>query len=175
MDGPEGRTPASYAPERTTSCTEGSKRLLRRSGIRARSPRPRADRCVGERRWLPANGRSCQKRYLWGPMAKKEALSKVDVAALSLVDEEDSRQFVLEVAGHRARMEYDRSGDRIFLTHAEVPKPLEAHDVASALTEKVLAWTEANRLKLVPMCPSVKAFLRKNTAWQRLLVKGVQV
>ncbi len=108
-------------------------------------------------------------------MAKQDPLSKIDVNDLPLVDEQDSRQFVLQVGTYRARMEYDRSGDRIFLTHAEVPKPLENHGVAMALTEKVLAWTEANKLKLVPMCPCVKAFLRKNTAWQRLLVKGVQV
>ncbi len=108
-------------------------------------------------------------------MAKQDPLSKIDVNELPLVNEQDSRQFVLQVGNYRARMEYDRSGDRIFLTHAEVPKPLEERGVAAALTEKVLAWTEANKLKLVPMCPCVKSFLRKNTAWQRLLVKGVQV
>ena len=108
-------------------------------------------------------------------MRKADQLSQIDVATLPLIDEKDSRQFVLQVGDHRARMEYDRSGDRIFLTHAEVPKQLEEHGISSALTEKVLAWTEENRLKLVPMCPCVKAFLRKHTAWQRLLVKGVQV
>jgi uncharacterized protein len=109
------------------------------------------------------------------PMAKKDPLENIDVNALPLIDEPDARQFVLDVGGHRARMEYDLSGDRIFLTHAEVPKVLEGHGVAAALTEKVLMWTEAKRLKLVPMCPYVKTFLRRHTAWQRLLVKGVQV
>ncbi|HEY0977443.1 MAG TPA: GNAT family N-acetyltransferase [Flavobacteriales bacterium] len=108
-------------------------------------------------------------------MAKKDTITTVDLEGLALVDETESRQFVVQVNGHRARMEYDRSGDRIFLTGSEVPKALEAHGVGPALIEKVLTWTEANRLKLVPMCPSVKSFLRRNTAWQRLLVKGVQI
>lgn len=108
-------------------------------------------------------------------MAKKDAWEKIDLEALPLLDEEASRQFVLRVGGHRARMEYDRSSDRIFLTHLDVPSAIEALDVAAVLTEKVLVWTELNRLRLVPYCPYVKSYLRKHTAWQRLLLKGVQL
>lgn len=108
-------------------------------------------------------------------MAKKDTISTEDLDKLQLVDEPESRQFVVQVNGHRARMEYDRSGDRIFLTSSDVPKALEVYGISAILTEKVLAWTEAHKLKLVPMCPNVKAFLRRNTSWQRLLVKGVQV
>lgn len=107
-------------------------------------------------------------------MAKK-TLDPIDLEALPLQDEPGSRQFVLRVGDHRARMEYDRSSDRIFLTHLEVPPAIEGQGVAAVLTEKVLAWTEANKLKLVPYCPYVKTYLRRHTAWQRLLLKGVQL
>jgi predicted GNAT family acetyltransferase len=106
-------------------------------------------------------------------MAKKTAT--IDLETLPLQDEVDSRQFVLRVGEHRARMEYDRTGDRIFLTHLEVPPAIEGLGVAQVLTEKVLAWTEVNKLRLVPYCPYVKTYLRRHTAWQRLLLKGVQL
>ncbi|MEO8590583.1 MAG: GNAT family N-acetyltransferase [Flavobacteriales bacterium] len=109
-------------------------------------------------------------------MPEKETPAKIDLEALSLSDEMEARQFVLKIGEHRARMEYDRSsGDRIFLTRLEVPPALDVEEVSAVLTEKVLNWAEANKLKVVPYCAYVKTFLRRHTAWQRLLVKGVQL
>jgi hypothetical protein len=101
--------------------------------------------------------------------------STIDLASLPLLDEPDSRQFVLRVGEHRARLEYDRDGDRIFLGTLDVPKPVESLGVADVFMEKTLTWVEENRLKLIPTHPAIKAYLRKHTAWQRLLLKGVQV
>jgi hypothetical protein len=106
---------------------------------------------------------------------KQQPLSEADVQALPLLHEPDDRQFVLQVGTHRARMEYERNADRMFLTHVEVPAAVEGHGVAAVLTEKVLQWIEEQGLKLVPYCPYVKTYLRRHTAWQRLLLKGVQV
>lgn len=108
-------------------------------------------------------------------MATKEIPTTIDLSTLQLIDEEESRQFVLVIDGHRARMEYDRSSDRIFLTHLLVPPAIEGHDVEAVLTEKVLTWVESKGMKLVPYCPYVKTYLRRHTAWQRLLLKGVQI
>lgn len=107
-------------------------------------------------------------------MARKTTTDTIDLASLPLLDEPDSRQFVLRVGEHRARLEYDRDGDRIFLGTLDVPRPLEPH-VGEVVMEKVLTWVEENRLKLIPTHPTIKAYLRKHTAWQRLLLKGVQV
>ena len=95
--------------------------------------------------------------------------------ALSLTDNRDLRVFVLEVGGHRARLEYDLQGDRIFLTRTEVPKALEGDKVGAALMHKVLTWVGSQKLKLVPISPEVKAYLRRNPEWKRLLVKGLHV
>lgn len=108
-------------------------------------------------------------------MATKTTQSPVDLLTLPLIDEEDSRQFVMVVGGHRARMEYDRTPDRIFLTHLLVPPALQGQDVESALTEKVLNWVEERGMKVVPYCAYVRTYLRRHTTWQRLLVKGVQI
>ena len=43
------------------------------------------------------------------------------------------------------------------------------------LTEKVLTWAEDHRMKVVPYCQYVKTYLRRNAAWQRLLLKGVEI
>jgi len=108
-------------------------------------------------------------------MATKTPPTTIDFSTLSLLDEEESRQFVLIIGGHRARMEYDRSSDRIFLTHLLVPPALEGYDIEAVLTEKVLTWAEDHRMKVVPYCQYVKTYLRRNAAWQRLLLKGVEI
>jgi predicted GNAT family acetyltransferase len=108
-------------------------------------------------------------------MAKTTTPVALDVSELELTDEKATRQFVLKVGDHRARIEYDHQGDRIFLTRTDVPKQLADGNVHRVLTEKTLNHVEAHRLKLVPLCPKVKDFLRQNPAWQRLLLKGVQL
>ena len=108
-------------------------------------------------------------------MPTKTLTSTFDPETLVLTDEEESRQFVMVVLGHRARMEYDRTPDRIFLTQLTIPTALDGMDIAAVLTEKVLVWVESKGMKLVPYSPYVKTYLRKHTAWQRLLVKGVQI
>jgi len=106
-------------------------------------------------------------------MSKKDTPSLP--AELELLDETGARQFVVRVDGHRARVEYDRDGDRIFLTSIDVPKALEPYGMHDALLEKVLSHVEEMRWKLVPTHPAIKDYLRAHTAWQRLLLKGVQL
>jgi len=106
-------------------------------------------------------------------MAKKNAL--IDPTILALQDEPDARQFVLRVDGQRARVEYDRDGDRIFLTGIDVPKDLEQRGVRDVIMVKVLSLVEEKGWKLVPTHLAIKEYLRANIVWQRLLLKGVQL
>lgn len=108
-------------------------------------------------------------------MARKPPSETIDLQSLPLIDEPDSRQFVLRVGEHRARLEYDRDGDRIFIGTLDVPRAVVDLGVGDVVMEKTLMWVEENRLKLIPTAPAIKAYLRKHTTWQRLLLKGVQV
>ena len=56
-------------------------------------------------------------------MAKTATPATTDLSELQLTDEKATRQFVLKVGEHRARIEYDHQGDRIFLTRTDVPRP----------------------------------------------------
>lgn len=53
-------------------------------------------------------------------MARRTPTPTTDLHELPLIDEVDSRQFVMVVDGHRVRMEYDRTPDRIFLDRKSV-------------------------------------------------------
>lgn len=107
------------------------------------------------------------------PMARKA--DRFDPSTLELHDEPDMRQFVVRVGDHRARVEYERSSDRIFLTSIDVPKALVPLGMADILLGKVMAHVEEKRWKLVPTHPAIKAYMREHSAWQRLLLKGIQL
>lgn len=99
----------------------------------------------------------------------------IDLSALELRDEPENRQFVLRFGEHRVRVEYERDMDRIFLTSLIVPKELEPVGVGDVLLEKVLIHVDEKRWKVVPTHPAIKAYMRLHPAWQRLLLKGVQL
>jgi len=109
-------------------------------------------------------------------MAKKAALTTPAFPhVIELIDEPENRQFVTRVDGLRATVEYDRDGERIFLTGVHIPKALEPLGVREALLEKVLTHVEEQKWKLIPTNPAIKDYLRTHSAWQRLLLKGVQL
>ena len=100
---------------------------------------------------------------------------KESLQALPVTDHTEMSRFELKVADHIAFTEYERNGNRIFLTHTEVPKELEGQGVGAALVEKELQYIEANHWKLVPYCPYVQAYLRRHPEWNRILDHGIKL
>ena len=89
---------------------------------------------------------------------------------LPLINNEPIHNFELFVDGHRAFIDYQQKGDKVFLTHTEAPVEIEGKGVAHALTEKTFKYLEANNLKAVPYCPYIKVFLKRHPEWERFVV-----
>lgn len=85
-------------------------------------------------------------------------------------DNSDQHRFELNLDGKTAFVDYIlNSKGVIFLTHTEVPKELEGKGIASKMIHSVLSEIESRQLKLVPICPFVKAYLSRHPEWKRLL------
>ena len=108
-------------------------------------------------------------------MSKKPQPVLADIRDLPLEDDTEARQLVMRFGEHRARMEYDRDGDRICLTNLAVPRILQELGVADPFTERVMQWVEERSLKVIPTHPIIKDYLRRNATWKRLLLKGVEI
>lgn len=94
---------------------------------------------------------------------------------IPIKDNTTAQQFEMRVEGHLAKIEYTLSGDRIFLTHTEVPQALEGKGIAANMVSRVLIAIEERKLKLVPLCPYVAAYIRKHPEWKRLLAQGINL
>jgi len=89
-----------------------------------------------------------------------------------LIDNIDEKQYEFHVGGYIAKIEYIKTNDReIYLTHTETPIPLEGQGIASQLVKKVLEDIQNKGLRLVPLCPFVTGYIRKNPEWRKLVIK----
>ena len=81
----------------------------------------------------------------------------------------ESRFEVLEgdtVAGHA---EYTLSGGVMTLTHAEVDDAFAGRGLASRLAEGALSQARERGLAVIPRCPFIASYLKKNEQWVDLV------
>ncbi len=68
-----------------------------------------------------------------------------------------------------AFVEYTRAGDRIVLTHTEVPAALSGQGVGSKLVRGALDAVRAEGLRVVPRCGFVTAYIERHPEYRDLL------
>ena len=68
-----------------------------------------------------------------------------------------------------AFVEYTRAGDRIVLTHTEVPKALSGQGVGSKLVRGVLDSIRRNGAKVVPRCGFVAAYIERHPEYRDMV------
>lgn len=89
-----------------------------------------------------------------------------------LIDNVDEKQYEFHVGDSIVKVEYIKTNDgEIYLTHTETPVSLEGQGIASQLMGKVLQDIEQKELRLVPLCPFVTSYIRKNPEWRKLVVR----
>ena len=80
-------------------------------------------------------------------------------------------QYEFHVGGFVSRIVYRKLGDKIYLTHTEVPAPLEGKGIASMLVKKALEDIRQKGLRLVPLCPFVIRYVQRHPEWESLILK----
>jgi predicted GNAT family acetyltransferase len=96
-------------------------------------------------------------------------------AELDIVHNLAAQRFETAVEGRLCRAEYRRVGDTLHLVHTEVPPPHEGKGIAGALVQAALDYAADNRLKVVPLCGYVRAYMRRHPESQALLSSGARV
>lgn len=79
------------------------------------------------------------------------------------------KRFEIEVSGHAAFIDYREMGHQIALVHTEADPELAGSGAAAAVVEKTLHYIEDNGKKLLPFCPYVFAYIKKNPDWKRIV------
>jgi len=84
--------------------------------------------------------------------------------------------FAIQIDGDMAYQEYIQTKTDLVITHTEVPKQLEGKGLGSLLAKNALQYAEENGLKIMPLCPFMAAYMRKNyETYKHLLAPGFNV
>ncbi|WP_431262837.1 DUF924 family protein [Roseateles chitinivorans] len=82
----------------------------------------------------------------------------------------DARCFLAQPQpGLQCRLDYERHGEQLIITHTGVPAQLTGQGLAAALVEAAARWLAEFPLQLVPGCSYVRHWLLRHPRWQRLL------
>lgn len=77
--------------------------------------------------------------------------------------------FELQEQGHRCVAVYRLIDGVMWMTHTEVPPPLEGRGIAAALVQAALDHARAQGWKVRPACSYVRVYMRRHPETQDLL------
>jgi predicted GNAT family acetyltransferase len=78
-------------------------------------------------------------------------------------------RFETDTDGGLAFVDYIIDGDEITFTHTEVPKEAEGKGVAGKLVSSAMAYARAQKLRVIPKCPYVSAWMKRHPEYDDIL------
>jgi len=95
---------------------------------------------------------------------------------VDITDNEFLRQFELEVGDNMARIEYALQDRKIFLTKYDMPEDMEEQGFRDIFIKAVFEEIKERGISLMPTCPEIVGFLRKNRRkYKSLLPVGINI
>lgn len=94
---------------------------------------------------------------------------------LNITDNPERKRFEAVVEDQTAFIEYIKTRDKIYLTHTEVPQELSGKGVGKSLVKAVLEEVKRLELELVPLCPFVALYIKRNPEWKALVMRGINI
>jgi hypothetical protein len=89
-----------------------------------------------------------------------------------LIDNKTNSQYEFHAGEFIPKIEYIKTGSKIYLTHTEVPVQLQGKGIGNILVSEVLEDIKQTGLSLVPLCPFVAAYIKRHPEWNFLVSKG---
>lgn len=74
----------------------------------------------------------------------------------------EKNRFEIALDGSPAMLQYMHMGSQIIFTHTEVPEAHEGEGLASQLARTGLQYAREEDLRVVPLCPFVKAYMQRH-------------
>jgi predicted GNAT family acetyltransferase len=100
----------------------------------------------------------------------------VGSAQVAVRDNPEELRYELEVDGEVAgEIRYRLYPDRIVLVHTEVARALEGQGLASRLVADALDDIRVRRLRVVPVCPFVREYIRGHPEYDDLVTGDLEV
>ena len=92
----------------------------------------------------------------------------INLDKLTMVHDEKNHRFIIPLEKDEAWADYIIIGERIILTHLEVPHPFERKGIGGKLTRLILEYSKANNLKVISLCSYISRFISRHPEFKPL-------
>ena len=91
-----------------------------------------------------------------------------DLEKLTMVHDEENHRFIIQLEEDYAWADYILTGDRIILTHLEVPPAYERKGIGGKLTRLVLEYSQSKNLKVISLCSYISRYISRHPEFKPL-------
>lgn len=108
----------------------------------------------------------------WTPISGLHVSAATEAPAIARVERNAAaHRFELHLAEGVAELRYRmRGASTIVLAHTEVPAAAQGRGIASRLAHESLEYAREHRLRVIPTCPYVRAYLQRHPEFGDLVV-----
>lgn len=93
---------------------------------------------------------------------------QIDLNTLSVVHNEAEERFETWIAGQLSKLDYMQDGNTMVITHVGVHPEHRGQGVAGKITEIALKYAREKAFRVIPMCPYVATYIRRNPQYLEL-------
>lgn len=86
-----------------------------------------------------------------------------------VIHEKENERFVIYIDGGEVYVEYTMTGNEINLYHTYTNPALRGKGLAAQVVRAAFEFAKENKLKIIPTCSYVQAFLAKNDEYKDLV------
>ena len=97
----------------------------------------------------------------------------IDLNKLNVVHIEAEERFETWIDGQLSKLDYMQDGNNMVITHVGVHPEHRGQGVAGKITEVALEYAKQKSYRVVPMCPYVATYIRRNPQYLELTKQQV--
>ena len=91
---------------------------------------------------------------------------KIELENVTVTNNADARRFEVRIGDYFGLIDYQIAGKNIVFSHTEVPQAFAGQGVAGKMARTALDFAVENEFKIIPICPFIAAFIRRNPEYQ---------
>jgi len=92
----------------------------------------------------------------------------IDLKKLDVIHNEAEERFETWIDGQLSKLDYTQDGNTIVMTHVGVHPEHRGQGVAGKLTEVALEYARQKSFRVIPMCPYIVTYIRRNPQYEDL-------
>jgi predicted GNAT family acetyltransferase len=92
----------------------------------------------------------------------------IDLDKLNVIHNPAENRFEVWIEGQLSKLDYIEEDNTIVMTHVGVYPEHRGQGVAGKLTEVALEYAKEKSLRVIPMCPYIATYIRRNRQYLEL-------